>query len=277
MCRSVNASSARSEIQISVCRLSFIRSPLLHPLCLLCSVNMFSPSNRIRGRCVFRCFQLIKSQCPSLCWFHLGSSHPLFSLFICILTFSKLNLKTRCHNVCTITSKRERFTLKAIDIKALTAYSFQEAAVQKKKTMNKKRKLVKGRFFFFSPLPFCYFITHYHRCGSQFVCTKADYCDPTRSIPFILPGSLARMYKSSISQNGSFAFILFNTRRCGRQPLSVYPLASSIEVVTRMHKERNLSSECRMFLPCVICSASCVPFNQYIRYAYTPVCSREPI
>lgn len=85
----------------------------------------------------------------------------------------------------------------------------------------------------------------------QFVRTKADYCDPTRSIPFILPGSLARMYKSSISQNSSFALILFNTCHCGHLrlclstgnfdwiPHCVGKLAWQRSDVTRVYREPN--------------------------------------
>lgn len=31
------------------------------------------------------------------------------------------------------------------------------------------------------------FITYYHFCGSHFMCTEGDYCNPTGSISFILP------------------------------------------------------------------------------------------
>ena len=54
------------------------------------------------------------------------------------------------------------------------------------------------------------FIAYYHFSGSHFMCTKGDYYDPTGSISFILPGLLARMYKSSNSEDGSFVFIQFN-------------------------------------------------------------------
>ena len=71
-------------------------------------------------------------------------------------------------------------------------------------------------------------IIYYLLCGRHFVCTKGDYYDPTRSISFILPGLLARMYKSSISQNGSFVFIHFNAHHW-RLSQTFYPSSDYLD------------------------------------------------
>lgn len=119
----------------------------------------------------------------------------------------------------------------------LTANVFREKAsfIEAMTSMKQQTEEKQNNFSFFSlPLWVFFIIIYYHHCRRQFVCTKADYWDSTRSILFILPGSLARMSKSSISQNGSFAFILFNTRHS--PTLSILPTSiESITVSAKLH------------------------------------------
>lgn len=204
--------------------------------------HLFSFSNRIWSRFAFGCFRLLHTLnvlvYSSLIWM----LHIFYFLFLlaCLPLENEFWRQSlcSCHDKIAMVYFKCYFLLYYLPFYTQTPW---QAMYSEKKQVslklwlqgNSKRRKNK-ELFFTTFMGFFFIIVYYHHCGRQFVCTKADYWDSTRSILFILPGPLARMSKSSISQNGSFAFILFNTRHS--PTLSILPTSiESITVSAKLH------------------------------------------